>query len=290
MHHLDHKQVSNQKGLLFALILTAGIMLVEFFGGLMTNSLALLSDSGHMLSDVSALLFSLLAMRAASKPASDIKPFGYHRFEILAALFNGVSLVLIAALILWEAFKRLLHPQMVGTETMMLIAVFGLIANLLSAWALLRKSDVKNNINVRSAYLHVLGDALGSVGAIVAGALMHLYSWYIADPLISAVIAVVILKGTYGVIQQSIHILMEGKPNSIDYASVKNSLQKIDGVLDIHDLRIWTITSGIHSFCCHIAVSEQADPQKTLESAIDLVKSKFGIEYVTIQVERPHLL
>ena len=285
---MDHKLTNNQKGLFFALLLTAGIMMVEFFGGIITNSLALLSDSGHMLSDVSALLFSLLAMRAASKPASDAKPFGYHRFEILAALFNGLSLVAISFVILAEAFKRLLHPQTVGTETMMLIAAIGLIANLLSAWALLRKSDVKNNINVRSAYLHVLGDALGSVGAIVAGMLMHFYSWYIADPLISAVIAVVILKGAYGVIKQSLHILMEGKPYTIDSDSVKSTLKSIDGVIDIHDLRIWTITSGVHSFCCHIAIKEQVDPQKTLETAVALVKSKFGVEYVAIQVERAH--
>lgn len=285
-HHSHTKQTNNRKGLLIALGVTTVIMFLEFFGGLVTNSLALLSDSGHMLSDVGSLFFSLLAMWAAAKPATDSKQFGYHRFEILAALFNGLTLLTIAILILIEAYERLLTPQPVGSNMMIVIAITGLLANLVSAWALLRQGDVKDNINIRSAYLHIIGDALGSVGAIAAGLLMYFYSWYLADPIISAVVAVMILKGAYGVIMQSLHILMEGKPHGIDTGTVKDSLRDIEGVVDIHDLRIWTITSGLHSCCCHVLVKEAADQQTVLEKAVSVIKTRFGVDYVAIQVEK----
>lgn len=285
-HHGEEKRKNDRKGMLFAFAITACIMVLEFVGGLITNSLALLSDSGHMLSDTSSLLFSLLAMWAAAKPASDTKHFGYHRFEILAALLNGLTLAGISALIIVEAYKRLLDPQPVGSEIMIVIAVIGLVANLLSAWALMQKSDVKDNINIRSAYLHIIGDALGSGGAIVAGLLMHYYSLYIADPIISAAIALLILKGAIGVIKQSIHILMEGTPNAITTKDVYTSLMGIEGVESIHDLRIWTITSGMYSFCCHLIVRDQVDQQAVLSKAVAIVKDRFGFAYTAVQVER----
>ena len=171
-HHHHFDPTGNKKGLTIALIITVVIMLVEFFGGLITNSLALLSDSGHMLSDASSLALSLVAVWFAAKPASPNKTYGFYRFEILAALLNGVTLFIVAGFIIWEAFKRFLEPPTVAGGSMMLIALVGLLANVLSAWILMRKGDVKNNINLRSAYLHVIGDALGSVGAIMAGLIM----------------------------------------------------------------------------------------------------------------------
>jgi cobalt-zinc-cadmium efflux system protein len=284
-HHFEETREGNKKGLLIALLITTSIMLLEFFGGLLTNSLALLSDAGHMLSDASSLLLSLVAIWFASRPPSPNKTYGFYRFEILAALFNGVSLFIIAGFIVWEAIERFFAPQTVASGTMIIIASVGLFANLLSAWALIRKGDVKNNVNLRSAYLHVLGDALGSVGAIIAGILMLLFSWYIADPIISVIVAVLILKSAWGVIKHSIHILMEGTPITIDQQEVKRTLVEINGVKDIHDLHIWTITSGLDSLSCHIVIEDHADTQDILQQAIDKIKEKFKIEHTTIQIE-----
>ncbi len=221
---------NNKKGLTIALVITSGIMFLEFFGGLITNSLALLSDAGHMLSDAASLALSLVAMWFASRPASPAKSYGYYRFEILAALFNGVTLFVIAGFIIKEAYERFFAPPAVASGSMMVIATIGLLANLISVWALVRQSDVKNNINVRSAYLHVIGDALGSVGAILAGLLMLLFDWYIADPIISVVVALLILKGAWGVMRNAVHILMEGTPASANLEQIAEELNKIEGV------------------------------------------------------------
>ncbi|TVZ85265.1 cobalt-zinc-cadmium efflux system protein [Aeribacillus composti] len=283
--HHDFNRENNKKGLIIALLITVGILLLEFFGGLMTNSLALLSDSGHMLSDASSLALSLIAIWFAAKPASPNKTYGFYRFEILAALFNGVTLFVIAGFIIWEAVQRFFNPPTVASGSMMLIASIGLFANLLSAWVLMRKGDVKHNVNVRSAYLHVIGDALGSVGAIAAGLIMWLFGWYIADPIISILVALLILKGAWGVMKHSIHILMEGTPVTIDQNEVKKSLKSIEGVKDVHDLHIWTITSGLDSLSCHILIEDHQDSQKVLQAAIHMIEEKFKILHTTIQIE-----
>lgn len=284
MGHYDKKR-NSPKGLAIALVVTAVIMFLEFFGGLLTNSLALLSDSGHMLSDVSSLFLSLLALWAAKKPTSDSKQFGYHRFEVLAALFNGVTLLAIAISILYEAHQRVAHPQPVQSHIMIAIAFIGLVANLVSAWALMRECDVKSNLNARSAYLHVIGDAISSVGVIIAGLLIMKFSLYLADPVISGLVALMITKGAINVIKESIHILMEGKPRSIDTGKVKSSLYDIEGVVDVHDLRLWTITSGINSLCCHLVIDANTSSQVVLNAATNMVQERFGVSYVTIQVE-----
>jgi cobalt-zinc-cadmium efflux system protein len=283
-HHLPSSD-GNRKGLTIALIITASIMLLEFFGGLATNSLALLSDSGHMLSDAASLLLSLIAIWFASKPASPNKSFGYFRFEILAALFNGVTLFVVAIFIMWEAYNRFLHPPVVASGSMMIIAAVGLLANLLSAWSLMRKGDVKNNMNLRSAYLHIIGDALGSVGAIVAGILMFAFSWYTADPIISVIVSLLILKSAWGVIKNTIHILMEGTPASTNQDEVRKALEGIAGVIDVHDLHIWTITSGMDSLSCHLLINDDHDSQSILQQAIHQLEEHFHIHHSTIQIE-----
>ena len=285
VHHHDHGREGNKKGLTIALLITAGIMLLEFFGGLITNSLALLSDSGHMLNDASSLALSLVAIWFATKPASPNKTYGFYRFEILAALFNGVTLFIIAGFIVWEAIQRFYNPPTVASGSMMLIASIGLFANLLSAWALMRKGDVKNNVNLRSAYLHVIGDALGSVGAIVAGLVMWIFGWYVADPIISVLVALLILKGAWGVVKHTVHILMEGTPITIDLNEVKKVLESIDGVINVHDLHIWTITSGLDSLSCHILIEDHQDSQKVLQEAIHFIEEHFKIQHTTIQIE-----
>lgn len=288
-HGLGHQHFDarsgNKKGLLIALLITACIAVLEFFGGLFTNSLALLSDSGHMFSDTSSLLFSLFAIWFAARPASGRKTYGFYRIEILAALLNGVTLFVIAGLIIWEAYQRFLNPPTVSSNIMIVIAIIGLLANLASAAALIKKGDVKGNVNLKSAYLHVLGDALGSVGAIAAGILMSAFGWYIFDPIISVFVALLILRGAWGVISQSIHILMEGTPASINQVEVKESLVAIPGVLNVHDLHIWTITSGMDALSCHLMIEEGHDSQSVLQAAITLLESSFKITHSTIQVE-----
>ncbi|MBO8164380.1 MAG: cation transporter [Brevibacillus sp.] len=288
-HDHDAARKGNKRALTISLIITGGIMLLEFFGGLFTNSLALLSDSGHMLSDVSALALSLAAVWFAARPPSPRKTYGFYRFEILAALFNGITLFFIVGFIVWEAYERFIHPPAVAGGAMVLIAAVGLAANLLSAWVLLRKGDVRHNVNLRSAYLHVIGDALGSVGALLAGLLMHFFSWYLADPLISVLVALLILKGAWGVIKHTVHILMEGTPITIDQDEVKSTLEAIDGVINVHDLHIWTITSGLDSLSCHLLIEDNRDSQQILQQAIDRIRQKFQIEHTTIQVEKSQL-
>lgn len=270
---------------MIALIITVGIMFLEFFGGLITNSLALLSDSGHMLNDASSLALSLVAVWFATKPASPNKTYGFHRFEILAALLNGVTLFVVAGFIIVEAYGRFFEPPTVASGSMMLIACIGLLANVASAWSLMRKGDVKNNINLRSAYLHVLGDALGSVGAIIAGLVMMIFGWYIADPIISVLVALLILRGAWGIIKHTVHVLMEGTPITVNPSEVKAVLENIEGVINVHDLHIWTITSGLDSLSCHLLIKDQEDDQRILQQAIQLIAERFKIQHTTIQIE-----
>ncbi|SMO38330.1 cation diffusion facilitator family transporter [Melghirimyces algeriensis] len=287
MHHDQREQ--NKKGLTIALFITAGVMVLEFIGGLLTNSLALLSDSGHMLSDTASLALSMVAMRFATRPPSPTKSYGFFRLEILAALFNGVTLLLITGWIFWEAIQRFRSPPEVVGEPIIAIAVIGLVANLISAWFLMKKGDISQNVNLKSAYLHVLGDALGSLGAILAGGLMSLFAWYIADPVISVLVAVLILKGAWGVIRRSIHILMEGTPVAVDLNEVRRVLQAIRGVRNIHDLHIWTITSGLDALSCHLVIDDEQDEQTILQEAIQTVEERFHIRHTTIQVETSEL-
>ena len=284
-HHHDHHRTNNRKSLTMALLITASIMVLEFAGGLMTKSLALLSDSGHMLSDCISLALSLAALWFATRPPSARKTYGYYRFEILAALFNGITLFIIAGVIVWEAIQRFFAPPEVQGNMMMAIAAIGLIANLLSAWILLHKGDVKENLNLKSAYLHVLGDALGSLGAIIAGLMITLFSFYVADPIISIIVALIILKNAWGVVTHSIHILMEGTPITVDREKVEQKLKQIPGVINVHDLHIWTITSGLDSLSCHLLVDKDKNQQQILKSAIDVIEKHFAIQHTTIQIE-----
>lgn len=260
-------------------------MFLEFFGGLFTGSLALLSDSGHMLSDTASLALSLVAMIIAVKPASSKNSYGFHRFEIMAALFNGVTLFVIAGFIMYEAFQRFSAPPVVASGTMMLIASVGLLANLVSAWSLMRKSGAKDNINIRSAYLHVISDALGSVGALAAGLIMNLFSWYVADPIISVLVALLILRSAWGVIKQAFHILMEGTPFNVNAEEVKKALLGIEGVEDVHDLHIWTITSGLDALSGHLLIRDGVNTEQVLQQALQLVEENFGIQHTTLQIE-----
>jgi cobalt-zinc-cadmium efflux system protein len=289
-HHHDHshgvgiKHEGNAAALKWAFGITAAILVAEAVGGWLTNSLALLSDAGHMLSDAASLGLSLMAMHFAKRPASTSKSYGYRRLEILAALANGVALFVIAVAISWEAVHRMVAPPPIASLPMMGIASVGLLANLASAWVLLHRGDVKDNLNLRSAYLHVLGDALGSVGAILAGALMYFYGWYIADPIVSVVVALLILRGAWGVVSQSLHILMEGTPTGSDIEAMIASLETIPGVCNVHDVHVWTVTSGYDVFSCHLVVCKGTNITKVVATGAELLERQFGIRHTTIQV------
>ena len=283
-HGIGVKREGNASALRWAFGITTVILVAEAVGGWLTNSLALLSDAGHMLSDAASLGLSLLAIHFAKKPASASKSYGYRRLEILAALANGVALFVIAVAISWEAAHRLLAPPPVASLPMMGIAGIGLAANLASAWVLLHQGDVKDNLNLRSAYLHVLGDALGSVGALLAGALMYFYGWYIADPIVSVVVALLILRGAWGVVSQSLHILMEGTPTGSNIEAMIASLETIPGVCNVHDVHVWTVTSGYDVFSCHLVVSKGTNITKVVAAGAELLERQFGIRHTTIQV------
>lgn len=289
MHEHSAQLANNRKGLTISLLITAGIMVLEFVGGLVTNSLALLSDAGHMLSDTSSLVLSLVATWVAAKPPNPRKSYGFYRFEILAALFNGATLFIIAGYIIWEAYGRFFKPPTVSSGIMLGVAALGLLANIISAFNLKRVSDTEDNINVKSAYLHIIGDALGSVGAITAGALMLTFSWYVADPIISVLVSLLILKSAWGILNEAIHILMEGTPRTVDLGEIRASLLTIDGVRDVHDLHIWTITSGLDSLTCHLLVEEDSDQQAITQKALDICEERYIIKHATIQVETSQL-
>ena len=283
-HGIGVKREGNASALRWAFGITTLILVADAVGGWLTNSLALLSDAGHMLSDAASLGLSLLAIHFAQKPASASKSYGYRRLEILAALANGVALFVIAVAISWEAAHRLFAPPPVASLPMMGIAGIGLAANLASAWVLLHQGDVKDNLNLRSAYLHVLGDALGSVGALLAGALMYFYDWYIADPIVSVAVALLILRGAWGVVSQSLHILMEGTPAGSNIEAMIASLETIPGVCNVHDVHVWTVTSGYDVFSCHLVVSKGTNITKVVAAGAELLERQFGIRHTTIQV------
>lgn len=282
--HHHHGRGASKKALLISFIIITLFLIVEVIGGFITNSLALLSDAGHMLSDASALLLSLIAIHIAARPPTARRTFGMHRFEILAALINGVTLVVISLFIFWEAYQRLLDPPQVASGKMIIIAIIGLLANIAAAFVLMR-GDYKDNVNVRSAFLHVLGDLLGSVGAIVGGILMWSFDWYIADPLISIIVALLILLSAWRVTKDSVNILLESTPSRIDSTRVEDSLKQLSGVTKVHDLHIWTVTSGFDSLTCHLIVEDGLPSYPVLGEALELLQREFGISHATIQIE-----
>src|SRR5262245_29598832 len=240
-HHHNHARGASQRTLLIVLLLTFGYMLAEAVGGYLANSLALLSDAGHMFTDVAALALSLFAVRFAARPATPRKTYGFYRLEILAALANGVTLIVLSLAICFEAYHRLRSPEPVKGWTLIWISTGGLAVNLISAWLLSREQQ--GNLNLRGAFLHVLGDLLGSVAAIGAGLLILWREWMWADPAFSVLISLLIIYNSWRLVADSVNILLEGTPSHINAAAVEQALRTVVGVREIHDLHIWTITS-----------------------------------------------
>lgn len=268
---------------LLVLCLTASYMIAEAVGGFLSNSLALIADAGHMLADVAALIVSLMAFVMAARPANHRATFGYYRAEVLGALFNGVVLLVVSVLIIKESITRFFEPAEVETNLMIMVAVGGLIINIIGL-SLLHK-DKGSNLNIRGAWLHVLSDTLGSVGVVVSGLLIRFFGWTLADPIASIAIAGLVSYSSLHLILETVHVLMEHTPAHIDAGRVQDAIIAIPGVVRLHDLHIWTITTGKDALSVHVVANETANYNVLLKNIEDTLARQFGITHTTIQIE-----
>jgi len=266
------------------LVLTASYALAEVVGGLLSNSLALLADAGHMLTDIVALALALLAAWSARRPPDATRTYGYQRVEILAALFNGVVLIVIALFIVLEAWERLRTPPEVEYGLMAAVAAGGLAINLAGAWIL---GGQRHGLNVRAAYLHVLGDLLGSVGALTAALLIGLFGWYWADPAASVVIAGIIIFNSVRLVLESVNVLLEGAPSHVKTREVRDCLSRTPGVCDVHDLHLWSLGGESPLLSAHLVLDHSVPAERVLRGATDAVRERFGITHSTLQIEPP---
>jgi len=273
----------NTKRLKIVFALTVSYMIAEAVGGYLTNSLALLSDAGHMLTDASALGFALLAAWFAARPATREKTYGYYRAEILAAAVNSVGLIFISIFILYEAWRRWNHPPEVQSWPMLIVATVGLAVNFVGMRLLQGGSG--ESLNVKGAYLEVLSDMLGSVGAIVASIIMLTTGWYRADPLVSAGIGLFILPRTWKLLSDAVHILMEGTPAGIDMGALEADLRRVRGVVGVSDLHVWALTSGVNAMSSHVRVSDLSQGDQILSTLRRMLSDGYQINHSTIQIE-----
>ncbi len=282
-HGPSHGGNGNSRRLAVTLGLVVVYMVAEVVGGLLSGSLALLADAGHMLSDAAALGLCLFALWIARRPATPRRTWGYHRIEILAALANGVTLVVLAVFILREAVERFRAPAVVDAPVMMAIAAGGLVINLVSLRILSGGKD--GSLNVRGAWLHVLTDALGSVQAIAAGVLIQVFGWTWADPVASVLISFLVVYSAWHLLRDTVGVLMEGAPSHIDVDEVRQALMGLGCVRDVHDLHVWTITSGMESLSCHVVVDDGQCYREALTEVRAMLHDRFGIDHLTVQVE-----
>ncbi len=294
MHH-DHRHDSQHamgqesgRSLIWALAITALWFLIELAGGFYTNSLALLADAAHMLTDLGALGLSLFAQRIAFRPATHQKTYGYLRAEILAALANGVFLVVVAIYIFFEAYQRFRFVPEIKSAPMLIVASTGLLANLVTAALLYRSRS--ESLNMRGAFLHVAGDTLGSIGAIIAGLVMLQWQWYLADPIVSVVVSVLVLISSWQLVRESIDVLLEGTPRNLDISEILADLGSVRGVIAVHDLHVWSITSGMPTMSCHVVLRRDSNPAAILAELSHLMRDKHRIFHTTIQTEPEHLI
>jgi cobalt-zinc-cadmium efflux system protein len=262
-------------------------MIAEAVGGWLSNSLALVADAGHMLTDVGALVLTLAAIWFAGRPATSKKTFGYYRLEILAAFVNGIVLVLLSLWVIYEAFERWESPAEIKGAEMTAVAVGGLVVNIIAAFLL--HSDHKHDLNMHGAWLHVMGDMLGSIAAIVAGTLIVTLGWLWADAVSSVLISAIIIIGAWRLIMESVNILLEGTPSHINLAAVEEAIVRTDGVSSVHDLHVWTISSGIEALSAHISHDDSVAHSELLTTVRAKLHDHFGIDHLTIQMESLNL-
>lgn len=280
-HDHHHHEVGTQR-LRWALVITAAFLVAEVVGGWLANSLALLADAGHMLTDVGALALSLFVAWFSRQPATPQKTYGYLRWEILAAFINGAVLLLASAVIIWESVRRLAAPEPVAGGLMLVVAAIGLGVNALSAWLL--HGSAHHSMNIRAAYLHVLGDLAGSVAAIVAAVLVRWKGWLLADPIASIVMTALIIAGAWRLVREAVDVLLESTPRHIELDALRRAMAAVPGVREVHDLHVWTLASGVVAMSAHAVVPDPSTHQQALES-LHAAVARFGIHHPTIQLE-----
>jgi cobalt-zinc-cadmium efflux system protein len=280
--HHDHAHAVGTRRLTIALVITALFLVAEVVGGYLSNSLALLADAGHMLTDVGALALSLFVAWFSRQPATPKKTYGYLRWEILAAFINGAVLLVASAFILWESVRRLSAPEPVAGGLMLVVAVLGLGVNALSAWML--HGSAHHSMNIRAAYLHVLGDLLGSVAAIAAAVLVRWKGWLVADPAASILMTGLIVLGAWRLVREAVDVLLEATPAHIELDALRRAMAAVPGVREVHDLHVWTLTSGVVAMSAHAVAPAEAGHQRVLEE-LHAAVGRFGIHHATIQLE-----
>jgi cobalt-zinc-cadmium efflux system protein len=282
--HRANLRADNKSKMLLVLGLTAAFMICEVITGVLTGSLALLADAGHMLGDLGALMLALVAIWFSSKPATQDKTYGYYRSEILAGFFNSLALVGVSLFIMYEAYSRLSNPPQVVGVPVLVVSLIGLVVNITSLRLL--ESSAKTSLNAKAAYLEVLGDCLATAGVIVSSLVIIFFKWYYADPIISALIALGILPRTWLLLKECTNILMEGTPGHIDLSALRKAIVAVEGVTDVHDIHVWTITSGIDAMSAHVAIDDRAPAEEVLSRVTTIVNDQFGVHHSTIQVEQ----
>ncbi|MDN4595374.1 cation diffusion facilitator family transporter [Polycladomyces subterraneus] len=288
-HHLNHvkEQQSSKKTLWITLLLTLVFTVVEIVGGLLSNSLALLSDSAHMISDVLALGLSLTASYLATRHPNRKYTFGFLRFEIIASFLNGLALVVIAIGIFIEGIHRLIQPRDIHMQLMLMIAAVGLLVNIVLTIILSRSSKEEENLNIKSALWHFMGDLLSSVGIIASSVLIYFTGYSIFDPLISMIIGGIIFYGGAKIIRESFLILMEAVPDKFDLDSIRQEISKVEGVKDVHELHLWAVSTDHYSLTAHVFIQEDVQPFEVIQAINHILKEKYGIQHSTIQTEHP---
>ena len=281
-HVHDHRSAS-RRALLIVILLTLIFTVVEVVGGVLTDSLALLADAGHMVSDVVAIALALIALTLAQRPSSPRRSFGFQRAEILAAFVNGLALVLVSAWIVWEAVRRLDDPPDILGGWMLVVALVGLTVNAVAATILLRSG--RESLNVDAAFRHVIADFLGSAGVLVAALVIVLTGWELVDPIVSILIAALIVASAWSILRDSTAILMEETPSGIDADEVARAIVEVDGVSSVHDLHVWRITSGFDALSAHVLVGQGEDCHARRRDVERMISERFGITHTTLQVD-----
>ena len=283
----SHQNIDPKKRNLFiSVFLNAVITVAEFIGGILSNSLALISDAVHNLSDTLALAISYIAMLAGNKKSNEKKTFGYKRIEILAALFNAVVLIAISLYLFYEAYQRFLNPEPIGSKLMFIVATIGLAGNLISVFLL--HKDSSHSLNVKAAYLHLLGDTFSSVGVIIGSVLIYFYNITWIDPLLTVIIGLFIIRGTWGIIKETIEILMQASPGNIDIPKIKKQLENHPEIKNVHHIHSWRLSDNIIHFQCHAELKNNLKIEEADQVRLELEKilyNDFGIDHITIQVE-----
>jgi cobalt-zinc-cadmium efflux system protein len=284
---LDRPARVDRRPLVIAMAITTTFFIVELAGAYVSNSLALLADAAHMLTDVAAIGLALFAMWLASRTTRPERTFGYLRAEILAALVNAVSLIVLAIYIFWEAWHRFQEPPEVKSGPLLVVAVAGMLANIASAWVLSRGAGHRDNLNTRGAFLHVIGDLLGSVATIVAALVIAFTGWYAADPILSVLIGGLVVFGAWSLLRESVDVLLEAAPRGVVVADVRRAMDAVPGVEGVHDLHVWTVTSGLTALSAHVETENFANWETCMKALATMLREQFGIAHATLQPEPP---